>query len=90
MSEDTQEHRKTPTIEEQNPFGIHTQSEDERMDEMRRVARFADERLLEQLSRQHPVVAALVAEVESLREKVAAKKPKKPKADEPFNTDPNA
>lgn len=89
MSEDiNQEARRAPTIEEQNPFGIHTLSENERMEEMRRVARFADERLLEQLAKQHPVVAALVAEVESLRASQSAKKAKKPKADE--TSDANA
>lgn len=86
--EETQQAPQVPTVQQQNPFGIHTPSESERMEDMRRIARVAEERILEQLARQHPVVASLIAERDELRDKLFAKKPKKPKADDP-PSDPN-
>lgn len=82
MPEETeqQEPKKAPTIEEQNPFPIHTESEEDRRAHFERVAKFAGHLLLQGLARQHPVVDELIAEVEQLRELVASKKGKKPYA----------
>lgn len=98
--EENQQAPTVPTVAEQNPFGIHTPDEDERMEHMRLIARVAEQRVLEQLAVQHPVVAAVLselaahkAELAELRDKLAAKKPKKPKVEDPApdpSADPNA
>lgn len=98
--EENQQAPQVPTVAEQNPFGIHMPDEDERMEHMRLIARVAEQRVLEQLAVQHPVVAAVLselaahkAELAELRDKLAAKKPKKPKVEDPApdpSADPNA
>lgn len=94
--EENQQAPPVPTVQEQNPFGIHTPGEDERMEHMRLIARVAAQRVLEQLARQHPEVAALVEELAAAKAelaKLSAKKPKKPKVEDPApdpSADPNA